>query len=319
VGAGGAALLLPSEKAVVDIARIVGPAVVAVKTGTEDDGSLGSGIIVRPDGYILTNNHVVSGSSAIKVTIADGREFPARELGGDPRVDVAVLKINATGLPTAPMGDSDALQVGQLAVAIGNPYGFERTVTVGVVSALRRSIPGGGAALSNLIQTDAEINPGNSGGPLLDSHGRVIGLNTVLLTSGNGGAGLGFAVPINTAQDVVREVLQTGKVVVPWMGISYGDVTKEVASVFGLPINTGVIVADVVKNGPAARAGLKRGDIIVRANNTKVEDGGDLQKELRGKHVGDTLRLDVIRNGKHQNVNLVLQEMPKSLQDGSSS
>lgn len=318
-GSGGAALLLPSERAVVDIARNVGPAVVAVRTiGTDGDSALGSGVIVRPDGYILTNNHVVSGEKSVSVTLADGRVVPATLLGGDPRVDLAILKINVGALPTAPIGDSDSLLVGQLAVAIGNPYGFERTVTVGVVSALRRSIPGGGSALSNLIQTDAEINPGNSGGPLLDSHGMVIGINTVMVSSSNGG-GVGFAIPINTAQDALRDVQRYGRVIVPWVGISYGDVTKEVAQVFHLPTKTGVIVAEVVKGGPASMAGLKRGDIIVQSNGTKIEDSGDLQKLLRTKRVGDVVQMVVIRDSKRVTLPVTLQEMPKAQQREDNS
>jgi len=318
-GAGrGAASLLPSERAVVDIARTVGPAVVAVKVGSGDNVSLGSGIIVRPEGYILTNNHVVEGSGPVTVTLADGRSVPAKRMGGDPRVDLAVLKVDAGALPTALMGDSDELQVGQLAVAIGNPYGFERTVTVGVISALNRSIPGGGSALSNLIETDARINPGNSGGPLLDSQGRVVGLSTALV-AGGGGTGLGFAVPINTAQEVIREVIEYGRVIVPWMGISYGDVTKEMAAAFHLPATSGVIVADVAPNSPAAKAGVKRGDIIVKANGKPVDDGGDLQRELRGKHVGDKMNLTILRGDKTVTASITLQEMPRSVQGESAS
>lgn len=311
-GAGGAVLLLPNERAVIDIAKNVGPAVVAIKTGTDDDGSLGSGVIVRPDGYILTNNHVVEGESRIRVTLSNGREVPAMMLGGDRRVDVAILKVNAGRLPVAPLGDSDALQVGQLAVAIGNPYGFERTVTVGVVSALNRSIPGGGSALTHLIQTDAEINPGNSGGPLLDSRGRVIGINTVLVTTSRGGGGLGFAIPINTAQAAMRDVAISGHVIVPWVGISYGDVTKEVAKEFRAPSASGVIVADVAKDGPASKAGLKKGDIIIQSNGSKIEDSGDLQKQLRDKHVGDVMQFVIVRSGKQVTIPIRLEEMPKS-------
>jgi serine protease Do len=318
IGAGSGGLLLTSEKAVVDIARNVGPAVVAVKTESREGSTLGSGVIVKPDGYILTNNHVVGDGKSVKVTLANGKELTAKVLGGDPRVDVAVVKIDAGVLPTAQLGDSDTLQVGQLAVAIGNPYGFERTVTVGVVSALNRSIPGGGGALTNLIQTDAEINPGNSGGPLLDSSGRVIGINTALV-GGAGGGGLGFAVPINIAQDVIKEVISNGRVIVPWMGISYGDVTEEVASYFNLPVKSGVIVSYVIRDSPSAKAGIKRGDIITQANSIKIEDSGDLQKQLRNKHIGDSMRLSVIRGEKQMPVDVKLEEMPQSLQGSDSS
>lgn len=312
-GAGGAPLLLDSEQAVVNIARNVGPAVVAIRTGEGEGRSVGSGVIVQSDGHILTNNHVIHGETNVRVTLASGRTVSARRLGGDPRVDLAVLKVNAGTLPVAPIGDSDTLQVGQIAVAIGNPYGFERTVTVGVVSALNRSIPGGGAALSNLIQTDAEINPGNSGGPLLDARGRVIGINTALV-SGSGGGGLGFAVPINTAQDVIHDVQQYGRVIVPWIGISYGDITPEMARAFGISTDEGVIVADVSPNSPASRAGIQRGDIIIRINGTGIEDTGDLQKQLRGKRVGDVMQLTIIRDSASRTIGVTLQEMPSSLQ-----
>ncbi len=312
VGAGGA-VLLTNEQRVIDIARNIGPSVVALAAETSDGTAIGSGVILRPDGYILTNNHVVEGAKSIKVTLSSGREYSAKALGGDPRVDLAVLKVSATNLPTATLGDSDALQVGQMAIAIGNPYGFERTVTVGVVSALNRSIPGGGSALMNLIQTDAEINPGNSGGPLLDSGGRVIGLNTALV-GGGGGQGVGFAVPINTAQTVISDVLAYGRVIVPWIGISYGDVTPGVARVFKLSAARGVIVADVVRSGPAEQAGIRKGDIIVKANGTSIEDGGDLQKQLRDKHVGDSMEVSLIRDGKRVSATVMLKEMPLDMQ-----
>ena len=197
-------------------------------------------------------------------------------MGGDPIVDLAVIKVDAQNLPVAKFGDSDNLQVGQTAIAIGNPYGFDRTVTVGVVSALRRNIPGGGSALSDLIQTDAQIYPGNSGGPLVDSRGYVIGINTAVVGSRSGG--LGFAIPINTARHVMSEVVKIGHVVVPWIGISYGDITDQIAKVFNLPTKEGIIIAQVENNSPASLAGLQKGDIIVEADGQKIADGGDLQK-----------------------------------------
>jgi serine protease Do len=315
----GAALLLPNEQAVINIARNAGPAVVAIRVKKDDDTAVASGVIVRPEGYILTNNHVVDEGGTVTVTLADGREVKGTRLGGDPRIDLAVLKVNAGQLPAAPLGDSDALQVGQLAIAIGNPYGFQQTVTVGVVSALNRSIPGGGAALTNLIQTDAQINPGNSGGPLLDSSGRVIGITTALVTSRSGGTGLGFAIPINTAQEVIDNVISYGRVVVPWIGISYGDVSKEAAKVFDLPTDQGVIVANVLSNSPAATARLKKGDVIVRVGNVAIADTGDMQKALRGKRVGDVLNLSIVREGKPINVSVKLREMPISKDSGESA
>ena len=315
-GAGPASFLLPEEQRVIDIVKRVAPTVVGV-TVADAKGrqtGAGSGIIVTSSGDILTNNHVVSGASKISVTLADGREMQAESLGGDPIVDLAVIRIDATDLPVAPLGDSDNLEVGQIAIAVGNPYGFERTVTVGVISALQRNIPGGGAALTDLIQTDAKIYPGNSGGPLVDSQGEVIGINTVVV-GGKTGV-LGFAIPINTARDVMQDVLRVGHVIVPWIGVSYGDITEEIAGVFGLPVNEGIIVARVEEDSPAAIAGIQKGDIIVEVEGSKIADSGDLQKVLRNKDVGDTLNVKVIRKDKPRSFTLTLQEMPKRLRGG---
>lgn len=315
-GAGPTGVLLNEEVRIIDIVKRISPAVVAV-TSYENGKKLGlaSGIIVTSDGEVLTNNHVVSEGSKLMVTLADGRELRATNLGGDPLIDLAIVKIPATGLQVAPLGDSSGLQVGQTAIAIGNPYGFERTVTVGVVSALGRSIPGGGASLSNLIQTDAKIYPGNSGGPLLDSSGKVIGVNTAVV-GGDVGV-LGFAIPINTARRAMEDVRKVGHVQVPWMGISYGDITDEIASVFKLPAKQGVIVADVEKGGPSALAGIRKGDIIVEVDGKKITGGGDLQKALQGKNVGDELVATIIRDGKRQKVTIALQEMPMRLRGDS--
>ncbi len=315
-GSGPAAYLLPEEQRLIDIVKRVAPTVVgvAVVDAKGNRAGAGSGIIVSPTGDILTNNHVVRGASKISVSLADGREMEARSLGGDPTLDLAVIRIDAADLPVAPLGDSDNLQVGQMAIAVGNPYGFERTVTVGVISALQRNIPGGGAALMDLIQTDAEIYPGNSGGPLIDSQGDVIGINTAVV-GGETGV-LGFAIPINTARDVMQDVLRVGHVIVPWIGISYGDITKEIAEVFGLPVHEGIIVAKVEEDSPAAIAGIQKGDIIVEVEGTKITDGGDLQKVLRNKDVGDTLNIKVMRKDKTRSFTITLQEMPKRLRGG---
>lgn len=315
-GAGPSGVLLSEEQRIIDIVKRISPAVVSV-TSYDADGrkqGLASGIIVSTDGEILTNNHVVGAGTRIKVTLADGRELDAKNLGGDPLIDLAIIKIPATGLQVAPLGDSDRIQVGQVAIAIGNPYGFERTVTVGVVSALGRSIPGGGASLSNLIQTDAKIYPGNSGGPLLDSAGKVIGVNTAVV-GGEVGT-LGFAIPINSARRAMGDVRTVGHVQVPWMGISYGDITDAIAQAFKLPVKQGVIVADVEKDGPSALAGIRKGDIIVEVDGKKVSDGGDLQKALQGKKVGDKMEVTVLRDGKRQKVAVSLQEMPMRLREG---
>lgn len=306
-------MLLQEESRIVDIVKRITPTVVAVASydQTGDQTGLGSGFIVTSDGTILTNNHVIEGANKLLVTLPSGAEVAARSLGGNPLLDLAVLKIDRTNLPTAPIGDSDALQVGQVAIAIGNPYGFDRTVTVGVVSALRREIPGGGSALSELIQTDARIYPGNSGGPLVDSSGNVIGINTVVVGSSAGV--MGFAIPINTARAIMEEARRVGHVIVPWIGISYGEITPEVASVFDLPTDQGVIVAGVEPGGPAARAGLRRGDIITQAAGRTVTSSGDLQRAIRDTAVGSRLVLRTIRNGSERTVNVTVAEMPSRL------
>ncbi len=309
-GAGPSGFLLQEEHRIIDIVKRTAPTVVSVALydSNGEETASASGVIISSDGWILTNNHVISDADKIKVTLANGKELTARSLGGDPIVDLAVIKVDADNLPVAVMGDSDNLEVGQTAIAIGNPYGFERTVTVGVVSALRRSIPGGGSALSDLIQTDAQIYPGNSGGPLVDSRGDVIGINTAVVGSRSGG--LGFAIPINTARHIVNEVVKMGHVVVPWIGISYGDITDQIAKVFNLPAKEGIIVALVEPNSPAEFAGVKKGDIIVAADSTKIADGGDLQKVLRDKAVGDKMTLKILRDGRPITVTVTLKEMP---------
>ena len=316
-GAGPGVLLLEQERKIIDIVKRIAPAVVAVNTydSSGESTGAGTGTIVTKDGKILTNNHVITDSAKITVTLADGKELPATSLGGDPGIDLAVIKVNSNNMPIASLGDSDSLEVGQIAIAIGNPYGFERTVSVGVVSALRRKIPGGGYALSNLIQTDAEIYPGNSGGPLLDSRGNVIGINTAVVAGRAGG--VGFAIPINTARDIMDAVARVGHVTVPWIGVSYGEVTKQIAQVFELPVPEGLIVADIENNGPAALAGIHKGDIIVEVEGKKVASGGDLQKMIRAKKVGDKLTLAALRDKKLRQFTLTIQEMPKNLMESS--
>jgi serine protease Do len=289
------------EASVINVAREATPAVVSV---TRRNGA-GSGVIIRPDGIILTNAHVVGSVTAVDIRLADGRELRGEVVGRDPRSDIAVVRVREQNLPVAPLGDSDRLQVGQVAIAIGNPLGLERTVTRGVVSAVNREPFRG---LGALIQTDAAINPGNSGGPLLDSSGRVIGINTAML---RGATGLGFAIPINLAADIAEQILTTGRVRYAFLGIAYDDVTPELAARFRLPVRQGIIVQDVVRDSPAHRAGIRPREIIVSLDRLTISDGGDLRRALRERSPGDTVRVTLIGpGGERRQVSLRLDEAP---------
>ncbi len=291
------------EQNVIRVARDVSPAVVSVLT----QAGSGSGVIVRADGVVLTNAHVVGSQAAVTVGLADGRRVRGDVIGGDPLVDIAVVRIPLRDLPTAPLADSDELAVGQTAIAIGNPLGLERTVTTGVVSALNRVAQG--TSLSELIQTDAAINPGNSGGPLLDSRGRVIGINTVVLGA-PGVVGLGFAVPINLARDIAEQVLTTGRVVRAVIGIHTRDIDPVLVRQFELPVASGVIVMDLVSGSPAARAGIQLADIVVRIDDEDVATAGDLHRFLRSRRPGDRVTLTLVRppNGERLRISLTLGE-----------
>ncbi|HEX2081091.1 MAG TPA: trypsin-like peptidase domain-containing protein, partial [Longimicrobium sp.] len=279
------------EANVVRVARQATPAVVSV---TSRSGA-GSGVIIRADGVILTNAHVVGNSREVEIGLANGERRTGRVLGGDPSIDVAVVDVEGAGLPTAPLGNSDELQVGQTAIAIGNPLALERTVTRGIVSALNRNQAQIG--LDELIQTDAAINPGNSGGPLLDSRGRVIGINTAILrgAGGVGAEGLGFAVPINLAADVASQVLETGRVRRAFIGIRYNDVTPEMARQFALPVERGIIILAVQPGSPAARAGIRQGDILTRIDATPINSTGDLRRAIRERDPGDEVTFTGVR------------------------
>jgi len=312
--------LCAEETNVIRVAARVGPAVVTV-LNMQSPGSgqpprrvgLGSGFLVSKDGMIVTNDHVVAGADRVDVAVIGGRTTTARVLGADPRIDIAVLKIPGRNLPVAPLGDSDQLRVGQQAIAIGNPFGFERTVTVGVVSALNRAIPGAGTPLRDLVQTDAAINPGNSGGPLLDSCGRVIAVNTAIVEAQGGTGALGFAVPVNTAKRAVRDVQAHGRIIVPWIGIAYTEITPDLARAFGLPVSKGVIVGSVASGSPADKAGIKPGDIITEVNGKTLQNAGQLQELIREASVGEKITLTLLRDGKRRTVTVVLQEMPQSV------
>jgi serine protease Do len=310
--------LCGTEDNVISVAKTVGPMVVTVLNMQGSGASarrrgLGSGFIVSRDGLIITNAHVVEGASRVDVIFEGQNSVEAKVLGSDPRIDIAVLRVSRSNLPVVTFGDSDKLQVGQQAIAIGNPLGFERTVTVGVVSALNRMIPGGGASLRDLIQTDAAINPGNSGGPLLDSCGRVIGVNSAVVESSEGLGGLGFAVPVNTARRAVNDVLQHGRIMVPWIGIGYTEITAQVAEAYDLPVKSGVLVGSVAPGSPAARAGLQKGDILVQMNGKPLTTAAQLQEFIREATVGQSVSLTYMRSSSRRTVNLTLVEMPADI------
>jgi serine protease Do len=287
--------LTAAEQTVVSVTRTVSPAVVGVRVG---QGS-GSGFIIRPDGIILTNAHVVGNARNVIIELATGDEIEGVVLGRDPQNDVAVVNIPATDLPTVPLGDSDRLVVGQTTIAIGNPLQFARTVTTGVVSGIGRTLPGGQAGgLYELIQTDAAINPGNSGGPLLNSAGQVIGINTAIAGMARPGVpavGLGFAVPINVAREIAEQLLTTGVIRSAFLGIAFVDLEPEMARQFNLPVNQGIIVTQVDPGTPAAAAGLRRQDIITRIDDVIITTGGDLRRLLRQRGAGEVVTVQGIR------------------------
>jgi Do/DeqQ family serine protease len=273
----------------------------------EDGRASGSGVIVDPKGYILTNNHVIENAREITVRLSDSRKFSATLVGRDPKTDLAVLKVDAPApLPAAELADSDRLRVGQWAIAIGNPFGLDRTVTVGIISATARNRVGV-TTYENFIQTDASINPGNSGGPLLNLDGKVIGINTAIVAAGQG---IGFSIPINEAKVVMAQLIAKGRVVRGWLGVVIQDVTDELASSFGVREREGVLVADVMKGGPAEAAGLRPGDVVVELNGMRIREVPDLQRRVAGVAPGDKVRVVVVRDGAPQPVTVTVGEMP---------
>ena len=257
---------------------------------------LGSGFVVNADGYVVTNNHVVDGATEIRVKLADGRELAGRVVGRDPRTDLALLKVEAHGLPTIPLGDSSALKVGEPVMAIGNPFGLEQTVTTGIVSATGRVI--GEGPYDDFIQTDASINPGNSGGPLINARGQVIGINTAIVSRSGGSVGIGFAIPVNLAKPVVTQLASAGHVTRGWLGVGIQSLTADLAKSFRLTRTDGALVTSVSEGSPAAKAGLKEGDVIVEYDGRPVARAGDLPRAVAETAVGRAVPLKVVRDGK---------------------
>src|SRR5271169_2330745 len=271
----------------------------------------GSGVIFSPDGYIITNNHVVEGATDIKVTLSDRRIFTAKLVGTDPLTDLAVLKIEGSNFPNIPLGDSTQLHPGQTVLAFGNPYGFRFTVTRGIVSALNRPNPDNGDARKpgQFIQTDAAINPGNSGGPLVNAHGEVVGINTFLISPSGTFSGMGFAIPTSIVQPTVDSLVRYGKVSHSYIGVGITDVTPENSKFFALKDANGAVISEVQPDSPGAKAGLKVGDVIVGLDGKKVVGAGELQAEVSSKRPGTKVTLDVLRDGKSVNVPVTLEEL----------
>ncbi len=318
---------LDESSAIIDVASKAGPSVVRIYTEGVDPNSIaqqptegvGSGIIFDANGWILTNRHVVAGANNLKVELKDGKQYDGTTYGVDTLTDLAIVKINATGLPAATIGDSDGLKVGELVVAIGSPLGtFSNSVTSGIVSAVGRHIQTDGGDLRNLIQTDAAINPGNSGGPLLDSTGAVIGVNTAMAQDASG---IGFAIPIDIARPLMREALAGQQLQRPYIGIHYTQIDAQKAADEKLPVEQGAIVqADpssndpaVVADGPAAKGGVKDGDIVTKINDQAVDTLHPLDAVLSQFSPGDTVTLTILRDGKEQTVKVTLAVRPAGL------
>ncbi len=289
----------------------------------------GSGSIIHAKGYILTNHHVVADAQKLEVTLADGSKWPAKLIGSDPDNDLAVIKIDASKekLKVIPMGDSRNLKIGQKVLAIGNPFGLQRTLTTGIISSLGRTIRSeAGTLIEDVIQTDAAINPGNSGGPLLNSDGEIIGINSAILSPSGGSVGIGFAIPVNTAKRVVPDLLSKGYVTYPWIGATIQSLIPEIAKYRKLKIERGAMIAEVVKGGPADKAGLKGGnqkiqvgnmivlvggDVVVKADQHDVKTNDELIHYIRERKPGDAILLKVYRNGNFVDVKVTLGERPR--------
>jgi serine protease Do len=274
--------------------------------------SLGSGVIVDPNGYIITNNHVVSKADEIKVLLSDKRELKAKVVGTDPKTDVAVIKVEAQGLPMVPWADSDKLEVGEYVLAIGNPFGLNQTVTMGIVSAVGRANVGI-AEYEDFIQTDAAINPGNSGGALVNARGELIGINTAIFSQSGGYMGIGFAVPSNMVRSVMGQLIKGGKVIRGYLGVSIQELNQELAKQFGVTETRGVLITDVLADSPAKRGKLERGDVILEYDGHAVLNPTQFRNLVAQTLVGKKVHLKLLRNGKEQEQEVMVAEQPLTL------
>jgi len=284
----------------------------------EPRGGIGSGVIVTKDGYILTNNHVVEGATDVKVSTSDRHEYTAKVIGTDPRTDVAVIKIDAKNLSVLPISDSQRVQVGDLALAIGDPFGIGQTVTMGIISATGRA----GLTAGNyedFIQTDAAINPGNSGGALVNTNGELIGINTAIISRSGGNQGIGFAIPINMARDVMDQLVKSGKVTRGYIGVIPQDITPDLARAFNLSSASGAAIAQVQRDTPAARAGLKEGDVVTAINGEPIVDANSLRLRVSRSQPGTTLRLTVQRAEGQREIPVTLERLPEQDKAGADN
>jgi Do/DeqQ family serine protease len=283
------------------------------------EGGLGSGVIVRPDGYILTNHHVVDGADAVKVELKDGRTFDAKVVGSDSPSDLAVLKIEATNLHTLPLADSDKVRVGDIALALGNPLGIGQTVTMGIVSAKGRATGAGDGSYQDFIQTDAPINQGNSGGALVNTQGELIGINSQILSPSGGNIGIGFAIPANMARNVMTQLIDNGKVRRGMLGVTIQPLTSDIARSLHMANAQGALVNAVTPDSPADKAGMKRGDVITAVNGRTVQDSNSLRNEISEMMPGTNTKLTLLRNGKEQTVDVTLGELQPARTSGDDT
>lgn len=274
------------------------------------NSKVGSGLIVSPDGYIVTNCHVVNGASQVTVQLYDGRTLPAVIAGADQRSDIAILKVAAEGLIPIELGDSEEVKVGQMVFAVGNPFGLQETVTQGIISAKGRRTAS--EATHDFFQTSTTINPGNSGGPLIDIHGRVIGINNFIISRSGGSEGIGFAIPSNVARRIYEQIIHQGRVIHPWLGVVLRPISAGLARQIGLPDNRGALVAATMQGSPAERYGLRAGDVITALNGKPVADCKDLRNRISEVSAGQTASFAIIRDGRSQQIDVVLEEEPSA-------
>ena len=271
---------------------------------------VGSGMIVSPQGHIVTNWHVVKGASQVSVQLSDGRTLPATLAGADPRSDIAVLKVEGDGLVPISFGDSEKVRVGQMVFAVGNPFGLQETVTQGIISAKGRRTTS--EAANEFFQTSTTINPGNSGGPLIDIHGRVIGINNFILSHSGGSEGIGFAIPSNVARRTYEEIVRNGRVIHTWLGVVMRPLNPLLAAQLKLPDSNGALVAATMAGSPANKAGLASGDVIVSFNGQRIRDGNDLRIRVAGTDIGSPVTLGFLREGKPMETSVTMEEEPEN-------